>query len=224
MRLLLVEDNQDLARLLAKGLSSAGFDTDVFGTAGDARTALANVRYSAVILDLGLPDDDGVSILKELRSRGDPTPVLILTARGGVRDRVNGLRDGADDYLVKPFALEELLARVEAILRRPGQILGISLKLGNLQFDTVGRQAFIDNEPCVFSAREAAVLEILLRRQGRVVPKKNVEDQIFGLSGDVSSNAVEVYVSRLRKQLLDKGARVQIHTIRGVGYMASEAK
>jgi DNA-binding response OmpR family regulator len=221
VRLLLVEDNQDLARLLAQGLSSAGFDTDVFATAGDARTALANVGYSAVILDLGLPDGDGISILKELRARGDPTPVLILTARGGVRDRVNGLRDGADDYLVKPFALEELLARVEAILRRPGQILGISLELGNLQFDTVGRQAFIDNEPCVFSGREAAVLEILLRRQGRVVPKKTVEDQIFGLYGEVSSNAIEVYVSRLRKQLNDKGARVRIHTIRGVGYMAA---
>jgi DNA-binding response OmpR family regulator len=224
MRLLLVEDNQDLARLLANGFSSAGFDTDVFGTADDARTALANMRYSAAILDLGLPDGDGVSILRELRSRGDSTPIIILTARGGVRDRVNGLRDGADDYLVKPFALEELIARVEAILRRPGQILGISLKLSNLQFDTVARQTFIDNEPCLFSAREAAVLEILLRRQGRVVPKKNVEDQIFGLYGEVSSNAIEVYVSRLRKQLADKGARMQIHTVRGVGYMASEAK
>jgi DNA-binding response OmpR family regulator len=209
---------------MAKGLSAAGFDTDVFGTAGDARTALGGVRYSAVILDLGLPDGDGSALLKELRARGDPTPVLILTARGGVEDRVLGLRAGADDYLVKPFALEELVARLEAILRRPGEILGISLKLGNLEFDTVGRQAFIDGDPCVFSAREAAVLEILLRRQGRVVTKKSVEDQLFGLYGEVSSNAVEVYVSRLRKHLLDKGARVQIHTIRGVGYMASEAK
>jgi len=128
MRLLLVEDNEDLAKLLAQGLSSAGFDTDVFTTAGDARTAIANVRYAAIILDLGLPDGDGMSILRELRGRGDPTPVIILTARGGIRDRVNGLRDGADDYLVKPFALEELHARVEAILRRPGQILGISLQ------------------------------------------------------------------------------------------------
>jgi DNA-binding response OmpR family regulator len=224
MRLLLIEDNHDLAKLLAEGLSSAGYDADVFNTAGDARTALASVRYSAIILDLGLPDGDGLSILKELRAQGDPTPVLILTARGGVHDRVVGLRGGADDYLVKPFALEELLARIEAILRRPGQILGSSLKLGNLQFDTVGRQVFINGDPCVFSGREAAVLEILLRRQGRVVPKKAVEDEIFGLFGEVSSNAIEVYVSRLRKQLNDKGARVQIHTIRGVGYMAAAAK
>jgi len=224
MRLLLIEDNQDLAHLLPRGLRTAGHDADVVGTAGDARTALASVRYAAVILDLGLPDGDGSSILRELRARGDPVPVLVLTARGAVRDRVACLRDGADDYLVKPFALEELLARIEAILRRPGQILGTSLKLGNLQFDTVGRQAFIDDEPCVFGAREAVVLEILLRRQGLVVPKRSVEDQIAGLFGELSSNAIEVYVSRLRKQLSDKGARVQIRTIRGVGYLATEAK
>jgi DNA-binding response OmpR family regulator len=224
MRLILVEDNQEFARLLAQGLAKAGYDTDLFEKAHDASTALAAVRYAAVILDLGLPDADGISVLRELRSRGDPTPVLILTARGGVQDRVNGLRAGADDYLVKPFALEELVARIEAILRRPGQILGVSLRLGNLQFDSATRQVFIENEPCLLSARESAVLEILLRRQGRVVTKKNIEDQIFGLYGEVSSNAVEVYISRLRKQLSDKGARVQIHTVRGVGYMASEAK
>ena len=224
MRLILVEDNQEFARLLAQGLAKAGYDTDLFEKAHDASTALATVRYAAVILDLGLPDADGISVLRELRSRGDPTPVLILTARGGVQDRVNGLRAGADDYLVKPFALEELVARIEAILRRPGQILGVSLRLGNLQFDSATRQVFIENEPCLLSARESAVLEILLRRQGRVVTKKNIEDQIFGLYGEVSSNAVEVYISRLRKQLSDKGARVQIHTVRGVGYMASEAK
>ena len=224
MRLILVEDNQEFARLLAQGLAKAGYDTDLFEKAHDASTALATVRYAAVILDLGLPDADGISVLRELRARGDPTPVLILTARGGVQDRVNGLRAGADDYLVKPFALEELVARIEAILRRPGQLLGVSLRLGNLQFDSATRQVFIENEPCLLSARESAVLEILLRRQGRVVTKKNIEDQIFGLYGEVSSNAVEVYVSRLRKQLSDKGARVQIHTVRGVGYMASEAK
>jgi DNA-binding response OmpR family regulator len=224
MRLILVEDNRELSGLLCKGLLKAGFDTDVFEGAHDASTALASVSYSAVILDLGLPDADGLSLLKELRSRGDPTPVLILTARGGVQDRVSGLRAGADDYLVKPFALEELVARIEAILRRPGQILGVSLRLGNLQFDSATHQVFIDNEPCLLGSREIAVLEILLRRQGRVVTKKNIEDEIFGLYAEVSSNAIEVYVSRLRKQLSDKGARVQIHTVRGVGYIASEAK
>jgi DNA-binding response OmpR family regulator len=148
----------------------------------------------------------------------------VLTARDGVDDRVSGLRSGADDYLVKPFALEELVARLEAILRRPGQLLGSSLRLANLAYDTESHQVFIDGEPRVFSARETSVLEILLRRQGRVVPKKNVEDHIFGLAGDVASNAVEVYVFRLRKQLAEHGAKIQIHTVRGVGYLISEDK
>jgi DNA-binding response OmpR family regulator len=224
MRLLLIEDNTELARLLTGGLSSSGFTTDVFCSAADARLALASIRYSALVLDLGLPDEDGMTILRELRRRNDPMPVLILTARGSVDDRVNGLRSGADDYLVKPFALEELVARLQALLRRPGQLLGKSLSLANLTIDTESRQIFIDGKPEVLSAREASVLELLMRRQGHVVPKKSLEDQIFGISGDVASNAVEVYVSRLRKQLLERGARVQIHTIRGVGYLITEVK
>jgi DNA-binding response OmpR family regulator len=224
MRILLVEDNVELARLLTESLAARGFATDVLGTAADARVAIANVRYSAVVLDLGLPDDDGMTVLKELRRAQDPTPVLILTARGSVDDRVAGLRNGADDYLVKPFALEELIARIQALLRRPGQMLGSSLGLANLTLDTESRQIFVDGEPYFFSARESALLELLLRRQGRVVPKKNVEDQIFGIAGDVTSNVVEVYVSRLRKQLLESGARLQIHTIRGVGYLIAEEK
>lgn len=224
MRLLIVEDNVELARLLAKGLKTSGYDADLLTTTTEARAALSTTSYAALILDLSLPDGDGMSILREIRHRNDPLPVLVLTARDGVHDRVSGLRTGADDYLVKPFALEELVARLEAILRRPGQLLGSSLNLANLVYDTEGHQIFIDGTPHVFSARETSVLEILLRRQGRVVPKKNVEDHIFGLSGDVASNAVEVYVFRLRKQLAEKGAKIQIHTIRGVGYLMSEDK
>jgi DNA-binding response OmpR family regulator len=224
MRILLVEDNAELARLLTESLAAKGFAADVLGTAVDARLAIASIRYSALILDLGLPDQDGMTILKELRRAQDPTPVLILTARGSVDDRVAGLRNGADDYLVKPFALEELIARIHALLRRPGQLLGSSLSLANLVLDTETRQIFVNGEPRLFSARESSVLELLLRRQGRVVPKKNVEDQIFGISNDVASNAVEVYVSRLRKQLLESGAKLQIHTIRGVGYLIAEDK
>jgi DNA-binding response OmpR family regulator len=224
MRLLIVEDNIELSELLAKGLLAAGYTTDVVNSAGEARGALTTINYAALILDLGLPDGDGLSVLREIRHRSDPLPVLVLTARDGVHDRVGGLRSGADDYLVKPFALEELVARLEAILRRPGQLLGSSLSLANLVFDTESHQVFIDGTPYVFSARETSVLEILLRRQGRVVPKKNVEDHIFGLSGDVASNAVEVYIFRLRKQLAESGARIQIHTIRGVGYLMSEDK
>ena len=224
MRLLIVEDNVELSRLVASGLMAAGYAADIVGNVTEARDALRCVNYAAMILDLGLPDGDGLSVLSELRRKADPLPVLVLTARNGLQDRVSGLRTGADDYLAKPFALEELVARLEAILRRPGQLLGASLNLGNLVFDTESRQVFIDNEPRVLSARETSVLEILLRRQGRVVPKKNVEDHIFGLAGEVASNAVEVYVSRLRKQLAEYGAKTAIHTIRGVGYMMAEEK
>lgn len=141
-----------------------------------------------------------------------------------MHDRVVGLRSGADDYVVKPFAFEELLARLEAVLRRPGEFLGSSLRVGNLVLDTATRQAFIDDAPQLLSAREAAVLELLMRRKGRVVTKKLVEDHIFGMSGEIASNAVEVYVHRLRRQLAERGAKVQIHTIRGVGYLISEDK
>jgi DNA-binding response OmpR family regulator len=224
MRLLIVEDNIELARLVAAGLLAAGYETDVVGSVGEARDAVRSVSYAAMILDLGLPDGDGLALLRELRQRNNPIPVLVLTARDGLQDRVQGLRNGADDYLAKPFAVVELVARLEAILRRPGQLLGSSLNLANLVYDTESRQIFIDGVPRIFSARETSVLEILLRRQGRVVPKKNVEDHIFGLTGDVASNAVEVYVSRLRKQLGESGAKILIHTIRGVGYLMAEEK
>jgi len=224
MRLLVVEDNDELAQLLAQRLHVAGYETDLLATADEAQAAVTTTRYAAMILDLRLPDGDGLSVLREIRQREDPLPVLVLTARGGLQDRVSGLRSGADDYLVKPFAFEELIARLEALLRRPGQLLGRSLQIANLAFDTESRQAFIDDKPQVLSARETAVLELLMRRKDRVVSKKLVEDHIFGLSGDVASNAVEVYIHRLRKQLLERGAKVQIHTIRGVGYLISEEK
>src|ERR1700724_744164 len=224
MRLLLVEDNEELAQLLTQRLQAAGYETDVLTTAAEAQSAVTTTRYAAMVLDLGLPDGDGLSVLREIRRREDPLPVLVLTARGGLQDRVSGLRSGADDYLVKPFALEELVARLEAQLRRAGPLLGSSLHIANLEFDLRNRQASIDDQPQVLSSRETAVLELLMRTKGRVVSKKQVEDHIFGLSGEVASNAVEVYVHRLRKQLSDKGAKVQIHTIRGVGYLIAEEK
>ena len=136
MRLLVIEDNPELATLLANGLNAAGYEVDSALTAEDARSALMTTRYSSVVLDLGLPDADGMSILQEIRGKKDPVPVLVLTARSAANDRVKGLRAGADDYLVKPFAFEELVARLEAILRRPSQLVGSSLQLGNLVFDT----------------------------------------------------------------------------------------
>src|ERR1700751_2946639 len=135
MRLLIVEDNEELAELVAKGLKTAGYDADVLSTVEEARAVLSTTFYAAMILDLGLPDGDGLELLREIRPRDNPIPVLVLTARGGLTDRVHGLRSGADDYLVKPFALEELIARLEAQLRRPGQLLRSSLGIAHLGVD-----------------------------------------------------------------------------------------
>jgi DNA-binding response OmpR family regulator len=224
MRLLLVEDNVDLAQLTASGLSAEGFSVDSVVSVAGAQHALENKSYVAVILDLGLPDGDGESVLLWMRQRQNPTPVLVLTARGSVQDRVAGLERGADDYLVKPFAQEELVARLRALLRRPAQFLGKPLAAANLTFDSVGRTVYVDDRPQALSARETALLEVLLTRIGRVVPKKLAEDHLFGLLDEVRSNAIEVYVHRLRKQLLDMGAAVEIHTVRGLGYLMTEIR
>lgn len=221
MRILLVEDNERLSALLTTGLGNAGFEADVVGRVAEAEAALATTQYPVIVLDLGLPDADGLDLLREMRRRGDATPVLILTARGGIQDRVKGLQAGADDYLGKPFALEELVARLQALLRRPGQLLGQALTVGNVRLDTEARQVEIAGQVITLSVREMAVLEILMRRAGKVVTKKLVEDQLFGLSGEVASNAIEVYVHRIRKQLAEGGADARIDTIRGVGYMIS---
>ena len=222
MRLLLVEDNADLAELTRMGLRAAEYEVDAVPTIAGAKRALADVTYSAVILDLSLPDGDGLAVLQAMRRRGDPTPVLILTARAGLQDRVAGLEQGADDYLVKPFAMTELVARVRALLRRPLEFLGKPLTTGNIEFDPIARTAYIDKKPHMLSSRDVALLELLMRRAGRVVSKKLVEDHLFGLSDEVRSNAIEVYVHRLRRQLAEIGARVEIHTVRGVGYLLTE--
>lgn len=224
MRLLLVEDNETLAALLQKGLTAAGFSVDCVKTVAGALDGLSTTRFSAVVLDLGLPDGDGYAVLHYLRSKGDSTPVLILTARGGVDDKVRGFQRGADDYLGKPFALEELVVRLQALLRRPGVLLGAALKLGRLSFDTAARDVTVGGKLEIVPPREAAVLEVLLRRSGRVVPKQVIEDQLYGLSEEVNSNAVEVYVHRLRKLLSEASAGVEIHTIRGVGYLIREIR
>jgi DNA-binding response OmpR family regulator len=224
MRLLLVEDNEQLGELLAKSLQPLGYDVDCRTTAAGARKALMKASYTALILDLGLPDGDGLAIIKELRNRQDTTPVLVISGRGGQRDRVSGLRNGADDYLVKPFAVQELVARLEAKLRRPGHLFGNSLQIANLKFDIRTRQASIDDQPQVLSSREAEVLELLMLSKGCIVPKRIVEKNVFGPSAEITSNAIEVYVHRLRKQLSDKGANVRIKTVRGMGYLLTNER
>jgi two-component system response regulator TctD len=223
MRLLLIEDNAELAGLLAQQLAPRGFSADFAETGREGLEMLSLVAYAAVILDLGLPDMDGLAVLRELRRREPTLPVLILTARGQVSDRVTGLESGADDYLVKPFAYEEVIARLNVLLRRQGQAAGERLALGNLSFDTRHRQVEVDRAPQILSAQELNLLEILMRRSGRVVAKRHLDDQLFGLSAEVGPNAVEVAIYRLRKRLQGAGASVEIHTIRGVGYMLADA-
>jgi two-component system response regulator TctD len=221
MRLLLIEDNVELAELLAQRLEPRGFDADFARTGGEALEMLELVDYAAVVLDLGLPDMDGLEVLRRLRQARGALPVLILTARDQVGDRVKGLDSGADDYLVKPFAYEEVIARLNVLMRRNGQAAGEQLKLGNLAFEARGREVEVDGRPQVLSAQELNLLEILMRRSGRVVAKQRLDDQLFGLSSEVGPNALEVAVYRLRKRLQTAGATVEIHTVRGVGYLLS---
>ena len=222
MRVLIVEDNQAFAALVAARLEQSGIDSDQTSSVAQAERAISSVEYAAIILDLGLPDRDGLGLLRELRLRGDATPVLVMTARNNVEDRVRGLHEGADDYLAKPFSIDELIARLQALLRRPGRLLGQVMSAGNVSLDIDHRQVSVGDKVQTFRLRETLVLEILMRHKGSVVPRRTFEDQLFGLTGDQDSNTVDVYIHRLRKQLADAGASVSIHTIRGVGYMMTE--
>jgi two-component system response regulator QseB len=224
MRLLLVEDNAELAALIASGLRSASFAIDVFSTLAEAVEAVVSTQYDGIILDIGLPDGDGRDLLRGLRSRHDSTPVLILTARDEVTDRVAGLDLGADDYLQKPFATEELAARMRALLRRPGSALGVVLSFGDLSLDSVSREVRIADRPVALSRRETDALEHLIRRAGRVVTKRALEDGIYTFDDEVAPNTIEVLVSRLRRRLQEAGATVSVHTIRNVGYVLMEAQ
>lgn len=222
MRLLIVEDEPDLGMLLRDALSRAGFATDLVLGIVDSEHHLALATYDAMILDLGLADGDGLTLLRALRRRGSRLPVLILTARDAPEDRVTGLDGGADDYLNKPFHMPELIARMRALLRRPNAALGVILELGELVLDTASRQANVGTTPLVLSPREMALLELLLRRQGRVVTQEAIEQGLYGFDTTLGSNAVEVLVHRLRRKLAGAGARAAIHTWRGVGYLLSE--
>lgn len=223
MSILVVEDNLELTKLLRKLLSSEGFACDVVHSAEDAILLLPVRRYTAVLLDLGLPEADGYSVLRALRARGLSTPVLMLTARGAVRERVAGLQAGADDYLVKPFAPEELIARLRALLRRPGTMAARVLRLARLSLDRDTREVSVDGVPQVLARRELQLLEILMERDGRVVPRQQVEDALFDLTSELGSNAIEVYVHRLRRRLQQMMAGIEVITVRGVGYMLGKS-
>lgn len=224
MRLLIVEDEHRIVDILTAALTRAGFAVDAVDTAAGAVEALSRVAYDIVILDLGLPDGDGLGVLGKVRDRGWHVPLLVLTARDAVEDRVRGLDEGADDYLVKPFATEELISRVKALLRRPEGVLGTVLNAGNVTLDTLGRDAKVNGDPAALSRREIAVLEHLMRRLGRVVPREVLEEKLYGLDEQVESNAVPVHVHHLRRKLEKGGATAVIHTVRGIGYVLAEEK
>lgn len=219
MRLLLVEDQEELAEWLAKALRQGGHAVDVMGRGDHADHALATQPYDLVILDLSLPGLDGLEVLKRLRARGGDLPVLILTARGSTDERVIGLNLGADDYLVKPFELSELEARVKALLRR-GQGRSPVLRVGRLEFDSSSRLVMLDGRPLPLTPRELAVLEALMARLGRPVARELLFEKVFDMDADARPEAIESYVSRLRKKL--EGSDVSITTLRGLGYLLGE--
>lgn len=222
MRLLLVEDNLRLSQLTTSGLRTAGFTVDSCQTAGDAEAALSAVDYDATVIDLGLPDMDGMDLLKRIRAMRRDIPVMILTARDGLRDRVAGLDAGADDYLLKPFAMEELVARVRALLRRPAEAVPDQLRFRNLALDSNRREVTVGGAAASLTRREFDVLETLIRNAGRIVSKSTIDEKLHGFGDDVSANAVEALVSRLRKRLRSAGADLNIVTVRGIGYMIGD--
>lgn len=222
MRILLAEDDMVLRDGLTRSLQQLGYAIDSAKTGTDADHALAFQNYDLLILDLGLPKMDGLDVLRRLRFRDKAIPVLILTARDAIEDRVAGLDLGADDYLTKPFDLAELEARVRALVRRGQGVHSNILTQGPLMFNIAGRRAYIDDIPLELSARELGVLEILLLKAGHVVGKEQLAEKLCSWDEEIGPNAIEVYVHRLRKKL--EPASIQIRTIRGLGYLLEKVQ
>lgn len=215
MRILIAEDDAIIADGLSRSLRQGGYAVDWAPNGVEADTAMVTATYDLLILDLGLPKLPGLEVLKRLRARGSQVPVLVLTALDGTGDRVKGLDLGADDYMVKPFELAELEARVRALTRRSAGTTP-TIQCGQLSYDQVGRVAQIQGQTLDLSAREIGLLEVLLTRMGRLVSKDQLVDHLCGWGEEVSHNAIEVYVHRLRKKLETGG--VKIATVRGLGY------
>lgn len=217
MRILIIEDDNVLADGITRSLRQSGYAVDRVATGQEGDQALSRESYDLALLDIGLPGIDGIEVLNRLRKRGQTVPVLILTARDALEERVRGLDLGADDYMVKPFAIPELEARIRALIRRGQSGMGSVLSHGPLEIDTAGRRASLNGKPLDLSAREWGVLEHLMLRSGRIVSKEQMLQALCGWGEEISLNAVEVYVHRLRAKLEPAG--VIIRTVRGLGYL-----
>ncbi|MEJ2345187.1 MAG: response regulator [Gammaproteobacteria bacterium] len=217
MRILIVEDNAVLADGLTRSLREADYAVDWAATGTDANAVLENDTYDLVILDLGLPGMDGLDVLKRVRARRCPVPVLILSARDGIEERITGLDLGADDYMVKPFNLRELEARVRTLMRRGQAGSQAVLTHGRVAFDMTSRSVTVNDQALQLSARELGVLEILMLQAGKVVSKERMVEHLYDWNTEATPNAIEVYIHRLRKKLEPAG--VTIRTIRGLGYL-----
>jgi len=221
VRILLVEDEPELARILVKRLTAEGFIVDHFTCLGEAIEAVMSTTYKGILLDRRLPDGDGLALLPVIRTRPLPPPVIVLTALDDISDRVAGLDAGAEDYLIKPFAFEELAARLRVLLRRGDTTSAPSIRtasIGRLRYDLNLREPTINGELLALPRRELAILETLVRNAGRVVMREHLESQVYGFADDISSNALEAHISRLRKRLANAGAHVVLHAVRGIGY------
>jgi two-component system OmpR family response regulator/two-component system response regulator QseB len=214
MRLLLVEDDRMIGESLRGALRQHGYATDWVRDGRSADGTLASERFDLVLLDLGLPERDGMAVLTALRARGDRTPVIVLTARDTLDSRVQGLDAGADDYIVKPFELDELLARIRAVVRRHSGRAEPAIEVGGVTLDPSARTVSRDGVPVVLSAREYALLEALMLRPGAILSRAQLEDRLYGWGEELESNAISVYVHQLRRKL----GEGFIHTVRGVGY------
>jgi len=222
MRVLLVEDEPEMASALRAALTRHDMIVDHAPNLSEAEAIAALGGYDALVLDRQLPDGDGLSLIPKLRARGNLVPVLVLTVRGDLADRVAGLDQGADDYLAKPFALEEFLARLRALLRRPANMQSDIVRAGRLSFDFVNREASIAGVVVDLTRREILVLEALLRRMGRMVPRALLMEAVFSLDDEVQPNALDTQVSRLRRKLTEADGGVTINGVRGVGYLLRE--
>jgi two-component system OmpR family response regulator len=217
MRIVIVEDNETLAKAIAYRLRDRGHGADILHDGGEADLFLARESADLIVLDINLPAKSGLDILRALRARGDTAPVILLTARSGLEDRVAGLDLGADDYLVKPFEMDELEARIRALSRRKNLEYGALETIGDLVFDRAARQLSASGAPIVLARKELAIFECLLERRGRIVSKSLLTDHVYGVGADVEETVVEPHVSRLRRRLAGHG--VAIKTARGLGYM-----